>query len=88
MLHVYICVGSVCHINGSYEIAKLYERLVRENQLSDQVELKASFCLGNCRNGVSVKVEDEFIGGVNSANAEEKFRQHILERVKNGYHSV
>lgn len=84
MLNVYICVGSVCHINGSYKIIKIFERLVNEHMLCDKVELKAAFCLGNCKHGVSVKVEEDFIENINEFNADEKFKQYILERVKKG----
>lgn len=88
MLHVYICVGSVCIIKGSNDIIKIFVRLIKENGLSDTVELKASFCVGNCKKGVSVKVEEEFIDGINSSNAEDKFNKYILERLKNGHNPV
>ena len=81
MLSVYICVGSSCHIKGSYQIIKAFQNYVEKYELEDKVVLKASFCLGHCTKGVSVKVEDDFIENINALNAEEKFVEHILNRV-------
>lgn len=81
MLQVYICVGSSCHIKGSYQIIKAFEELIKLKKLEDKVELKASFCLGHCTKGVSVKVEDEFIENLTIANVNEKFDQYIVSRL-------
>lgn len=82
MLDVYICVGSSCHLKGSYQIITRFQEMVRKYNLEDKVELKASFCLGHCTKGVSVKVSDEFIEGLTITNAEEKFKEYILDRVR------
>lgn len=81
MLDVYICVGSSCHLKGSYQIIKIFEELIKRNGLQDKVELKASFCLGRCTKGVSVKVGDQFIDNLTPANAEEKFKEYVLGRL-------
>ncbi len=88
MLEVYICVGSSCHLKGSYEIVRLFQELIKANRLQDKVELKASFCLGQCTNGVAVKIGDDFLGGVNAANAKQIFEEKIVRRLKNEYHSI
>lgn len=81
MLDVYICVGSSCHLKGSYQIITKFQQLLKKYHLEDSVELKASFCLGHCTKGVSVKIGDRFIEGLTIANAEDKFREYILNRV-------
>ncbi len=81
MVKVYICVGSSCHLKGSYQIIKIFENRIRKNRLEEQVELNASFCLGQCTKGVSVKVENEFIDGITISNAAEKFDEYILRRL-------
>lgn len=81
LLKVYICVGSSCHLKGSYYIIKSLQELIKQHKLEDKVEIKASFCLGHCTEGVAVKVNDEFIGSVTPENAEQKFYQYILERL-------
>lgn len=81
MLSVYICVGSSCHLKGSYQIMKIFQDIIKEMHLEDKVELKASFCLGNCTKGVSIKVGEEIIGNITPENAKEKFKEYILMRV-------
>ena len=45
-----VCVGSSCHLKGSYDVIQKLQKLIAENNLEDKVTLKASFCLGNCSN--------------------------------------
>ncbi|MDK2933417.1 MAG: hypothetical protein PWP27_1227 [Clostridiales bacterium] len=51
MLQVYICVGSSCHLKGSYHIIKTFQNLIKKHDLEEKIELKASFCLGHCTEG-------------------------------------
>ena len=81
MLQVYVCVGSSCHLKGSYQVIKVFEELIKDNQLQDKIELKASFCLGHCTKGVSVKVEDDFLEDFTLLNAKEMFEKHIVRRL-------
>lgn len=81
MVKVYICVGSSCHLKGSYQIIKAFEDLIKANNLENVVELNASFCLGQCTKGVSAKVEDDFIDGLTISNAAEKFEEYVLRRL-------
>ena len=88
MLEVYICVGSSCHLKGSYQIIKIFQELIKKNRLENRVELKASFCLGRCTTGVSAKVGDTFVDGLTVSNAAEKFNEYILRRLQYEYHPV
>jgi NADH:ubiquinone oxidoreductase subunit E len=81
VIQIHICVGSSCHLKGSYHIIKGFERLIKKNKLEDKVEIVASFCLGNCTNGVSAKVGNEAIKDLNTSNIEKIFREYVLERV-------
>ena len=81
MLQVYICVGSSCHLKGSYQVIKSFEELIKINHLEDHVELKASFCLGHCLKGVSVKVEEEFMEELTLTNVKECFEKYIIRRL-------
>lgn len=80
MIEISICVGSSCHLKGSYQIIQIFQRLIKKNKLEDKVQIKASFCLGRCTKGVSVKVDEKFIEDLNIINAEEKFEEYILRR--------
>ncbi|WHH57340.1 (2Fe-2S) ferredoxin domain-containing protein [Petroclostridium sp. X23] len=82
MLQIYICVGSSCHLKGSYHIIKTFQNMIADNKLEEKVELKASFCLGRCTEGVSIKIGDDFIPNVTVSNAEQKFMEHVMERLK------
>lgn len=81
MMQIYVCVGSSCHLKGSYYIIKVLQELIEKNDLEDRVELKASFCLGHCTKGVVIKVDDDFIEDVTLNNVEEKFKAYILDRL-------
>ncbi|HOJ09165.1 MAG TPA: (2Fe-2S) ferredoxin domain-containing protein [Clostridiales bacterium] len=81
MLRIYICVGSSCHLKGSYCVINTFEELIKRYGLEDLVELKASFCLGRCTKGVSAKVGDTFIEDLLPENAEERFNEFILQRL-------
>ncbi|MEE0102240.1 MAG: (2Fe-2S) ferredoxin domain-containing protein [Acutalibacteraceae bacterium] len=80
MMKVYVCVGSSCHLRGSYDIINLMKERLEENGLADKVELSAAFCLGKCTEGVSVKVDDEIICGVSKDNFDEMFNTYILQK--------
>ena len=45
-MNIYVCVGSSCHLKGSYQIIDLMKKSLEENVLTDQVNLSAAFCLG------------------------------------------
>lgn len=81
MVQVSICVGSSCHLKGSYQIIRIFQELIKKNGLENKVELKASFCLGRCTKGVSVKVNEEFVDELTMSNAEAKFEKHICKKV-------
>ena len=59
MLTIVVCVGSACHIRGSYSIINKLQELIAARGLEDKVEVKAAFCLGHCTGAVSVKFENE-----------------------------
>lgn len=73
-----VCVGSSCHLKGSYDVIETFKRLIAERGLGDRIELRACFCLNRCSDGVAVKADDTYILDVNGANAEQKFDGEIL----------
>ncbi len=78
---VKVCVGSSCHLKGSYDVIQKLQKLISDNKLEDKVELKASFCLGNCSNGVSMRIDEEPVLNVSPSNIEEIFQNQILSKV-------
>ncbi|MDY2880341.1 MAG: (2Fe-2S) ferredoxin domain-containing protein [Candidatus Borkfalkiaceae bacterium] len=80
MIKVTVCIGSSCHIKGSRQVVEELQRLVGENGLKDKVELGGTFCMGRCKDGVCVTVDDEFFS-VSPETTEEFFRSEVLARV-------
>ena len=77
-----VCVGSSCHLKGSYEIIQIFKKEIEDRHLEDKIELKASFCLGHCTSGVAVRVDDEFLDTINPENARERFINDVLSKVE------
>ena len=94
---VKVCVGSSCHLKGSYEVIEAFKEVLKKYDVEDVVELQASFCLGHCALGVTVGCEgmepaergpqveetpDGFILlSVNAGNVEELFAKEIYPKL-------
>lgn len=80
---ILVCVGSSCHLKGSYEIIELFKARLAKEKLEDIVTLKGTFCLGKCGiAGVSIKVDDQIITGVTPKNFDDVFGKYVLSRVE------
>ncbi|MDY5345810.1 MAG: NAD(P)H-dependent oxidoreductase subunit E [Eubacteriales bacterium] len=77
-----ICVGSSCHLKGSYEVIEKLKQIVKTYGVEDKLELCASFCLGHCSDGVSAKLDEELITGLNPNNVEDVFLEQIMPKIK------
>ena len=77
-----VCVGSSCHLKGSYDVIELFKSALASNNLEDKVTLKATFCLGKCGvAGVTVKIDNEIITGVTTENFDEVFKNNVLAKL-------
>ena len=56
------------------------KKAIADYNLTDKVELKATFCLGHCTDGPSVKVGDE-VFGMTEENFQKLFEEKVLSRV-------
>ena len=81
MIDLSVCVGSACHIKGSYNVINNFQQIIEEYNLSDTVELKAIFCLGHCTEGVSVKIDDSEVYSVSGATARKFFETEVLPKL-------
>lgn len=59
MLEINICVGSSCHLKGSYNVIQEFQQIIEHDHCHDQVSIKATFCMKQCQDGVSVAFADE-----------------------------
>lgn len=92
-----VCVGSSCHLKGSYNVIEAFKEILKKYDVEDVVELQASFCLGHCSRGVTVlcngtepashgpQVEETpegfILHGVNAENAEELFANEVYPKL-------
>ena len=82
MISLNVCVGSACHVKGSYNVINTFQQLIEENNLSDKVEVKAIFCLGHCTEGVSVKIDDsDEVYSVSGTTAKQFFNTEVVSRI-------
>lgn len=81
MTELKVCVGSACHLKGSYDVIETFKYLIRESNVTNQVEIKAAFCLGHCTEAVSVSL-DGTIYSVTPENAAEFFDKYVMKDVK------
>ena len=79
-MKIIVCIGSSCHIKGSRQVVETLNRLIRENDLKDKVELGGTFCLGKCQSSVCVEMEGE-VFSVSPETAEDFFNNEVLTRL-------
>ena len=82
MLTVSVCVGSACHRRGSYTVLTCLQDLARQHGVADQVSVVPMFCLGQCENGVTVKVGEKLHLGCSAESADDLFARHILPQLE------
>ena len=46
MMTISVCIGSACHLKGSYNVVSELQEMIEEHKLGDEVELTGVFCLG------------------------------------------
>ena len=79
-MKITICIGSSCHLKGSRQIVEELQRLVKENNLGDKIELAGQFCMGNCQKGVGVTVDGQFFS-VSPDTVDDFFQKNVKEKV-------
>ncbi|MDF2521343.1 MAG: (2Fe-2S) ferredoxin protein [Clostridia bacterium] len=70
MITVQVCIGSACHLKGSYNVIGKLQEIIAARGLAEKIEVKAAFCLGQCTKAVSVKVDDNAVESLNEAGVE------------------
>ena len=75
---VTVCVGSSCHVRGSQDVIKLYERLILEHNLHERVTLKGSFCMDRCTEGVNLEIDGESLSARTIEDADRLFREKVM----------
>ncbi len=79
---VQICIGSSCHLKGSYEIVEKFQAALKEHHLEDKVTLSGSFCIGKCnREGVTLQVDDKIHTGITPDSFDAFFEANVLNKI-------
>lgn len=76
-----ICIGSSCHVKGSGKVVEQIKTLINEFGIQDKIELAGTFCMGRCKEGVCVNLDDEDFS-VTPETTKEFFEKNILAKVK------
>ena len=79
-MKITICIGSSCHLKGSRQVVEGLQNLIAQHNLEDKVELAATFCLGQCQQGVCVMADEEFFS-VSPDTVDEFFNQNVLAKI-------
>ena len=78
-MKITVCLGDACHLKGTRRVAQTLQRLIAENGLKDEIDLSGTFCMGRCRTGVSVTVDDEYFS-LSPETTEAFFWEQVLPR--------
>ncbi len=78
---IQICIGSSCYLKGSQELVNMFQNEIERYNLSEEITLAGSFCIGKCnREGVTVLVDDEIFTGVTKDIFKNFFNEHVLRK--------
>ena len=75
-----VCVGSSCHLKGSFNVIQSFQQLVEEEKLHDKIEMEAQFCMRECQKGVSASIDGE-VFSVSPENVREVFRSVVMAKL-------
>jgi len=78
-MDIMVCIGSCCHIRGSYKIMNSLKEMISANGLEDSFTVKGTFCLGECNSGVTVKIGDIIVTDVTYDNLKNFFNEYITK---------
>ncbi|MBO8140259.1 MAG: NAD(P)H-dependent oxidoreductase subunit E [Thermosipho sp. (in: Bacteria)] len=71
-----ICMGSSCHLKGSYEIIEKIKEMNIKN-----LKLVGSLCFGKCSDGINLEINGNIISNVSPENVQEKIKKFLEEGV-------
>jgi NADH:ubiquinone oxidoreductase subunit E len=78
MIVVTVCVGSSCHVKGAREILSRFEDFLAAEDLKEKVELRGSFCMDRCGEGINWEIDGEIINSASVEQAVETLRNRVI----------
>jgi len=82
MTSVTVCVGSSCHIKGARDVIMRFDELLKKHNLEGKVELKGSFCMERCGEGVNWQINDEPYTSASVEEAVRTFTERVIKPVE------
>jgi len=82
MVTVTVCVGSSCHIKGAREVIQRFNELLKEHGIEDRVELKGSFCMERCGEGVNWQIDNDPLTSSSVDDAVQTFIERVVQQVE------
>lgn len=79
MIEITVCVGSACHTKGSYDVVKRFKEVIKEKDLSKQIQLKGSFCLGKCAQATTIKIGEDYYTSIESKDVDQ-----LIDKILDG----
>ena len=79
-MKVTVCIGSYCHLKGSRTVAERLRERIAAEKLEDKIDLAGTFCMGNCRDDVSVSIGEE-VFSVSPETVDSFFENEVLPRL-------
>lgn len=80
-MDIQVCIGSSCHKRNSYDILKRIKALIEQNNLSETVDVASAFCLGHCKDGATIKIDDQIITCVSMENIDDIFDKYVVKKM-------
>jgi NADH:ubiquinone oxidoreductase subunit E len=80
MTELHVCIGSSCHLKGSYNVIQTFQQLIEAQNLHDKVDMKAQFCMKHCQMGVAVSIGGN-VYSVSPETAKSFFESTVLPQL-------
>ena len=80
MTVVTVCVGSSCHIKGARQMIDRFNELLKAHGLEDRIELKGSFCLERCGEGLNWQIDEENLTSASVEEAVKTFTRRFIKQ--------
>ena len=80
-MKITVCIGSSCHLKGSRQVVERLNEIIEKRGLPGEIDLVGTFCMGNCKSGVCVTVDEEFFS-VTPESVTKFFDEFVAPKLK------
>ncbi len=78
MIELRVCIGSSCHLKGSYNVIQTFQQQIEAYKLHDVIDFKSTFCMKRCAHaGVGISLNGEAYH-ISPDNVREFFQTMVL----------